>query len=114
MKKIVVVKSLVQDLLLLIDNGETVELDKIREVVYDGKLVSFLKDLSIEYFRQYEMPLQYFKDGETNYINSVFNDIVYAYDGREKRKLGISNNGLVLLALYGVEIIRELDKNEEI
>ncbi|QJX61027.1 hypothetical protein HLK66_04775 [Niallia circulans] len=114
MKKIVVVKTFVQDLLLLIDKGESVDLDRIREEVYNGTLVQFLKDFSKEYFKKYDMPLHYFKEEESSYINSVFNDYVYGYDRREDRKLGISNNGLVLLALYGVELVRELGKNEEI
>lgn len=114
MKKIVVVKSLIQDLLILIDKGETVEVDKIKEEVYNGTLVAFLKDFSKEYSNKYEMPLHYFKDAETSYINSVFSDYVEGYSGREERKLGVSKNGLVLMVLYGVEMIREMDKNEEI
>jgi hypothetical protein len=114
MKKIVVMNSFVQDLLLLIDKGESVEINTIREVVYNGTLVPFLKVFSKEHFKKYEMQLFYFKEAEINYLNKVFEDNVYAFQGREDRKLGISNNGLVLLVFYGVELIRELEKDEEI
>jgi hypothetical protein len=112
LNKKVLVHSFLQDLLILIDKGEVADFETIKEVVNNGTLVPFLKVFSSEYAKKYEMLTFYFKEEEVEYINKAFIDYVYAYNGREDRKLGISKNGLVLLVSYGIELVRELEKGD--
>ena len=110
LRKIVVLKSFLLEVIHLIDSGVTISVEELKGKIDSRNFISWL----IEVANQENVTLNSLQHEDKMYLEELFDNYAYNYEGDEFSKWGIRNNGLNLLIAYGISELRELDKNEEI
>lgn len=77
----------------LVDNGKTVPLSTIHEAIEDRRIIEWLSDSGADMSLLLSGEMDDVKEAVLDVLERVAN----AFKGRERRKMGVENNGLCLL-----------------
>lgn len=95
---------------MLIDQGEQVSIETVRQAAQNGALVDFLLS---EYGKRITMNISS-PDERKAQVNRLFQVQSEAYDGDEGRKLGVFKNGLNLVVVFAAELLYHTKMIDEI
>ncbi|MBU5445700.1 hypothetical protein [Paenibacillus sp. MSJ-34] len=105
MRKSTTITQFIQEISVILDNGNSRSIEETCRHIEDKKVINWLEG---------EFPTQetgadfsMFQDKHRKYIHNSLEIIWGAYAGDERRKWGITNNGLCLLISWATEIIRQ-------
>jgi hypothetical protein len=87
----------------LLDNGKSLSCEETVAHIDDGSLFSWLTSEFAD-----EVDLSLYKDEDRQTMLSLFQDLANAVDAR--RKFGVENNGIALLAAYCFEAIQRIGR----
>jgi len=89
----------------LIDRGAHagISMEVVKEHIADGDVFSWLTDR----FPADGLDLSHYRPEVAKEINEKLNDILGGYDGSERRKWGVENNGICLLLAWIAELIQQ-------
>jgi hypothetical protein len=107
LRKITTITHFIQDISFLIDKGVSFSVEEINSHIENKNLVDWLEG-EFPFRSENGLDFSLFKDSHRDWIHEKYDDIFGGYEGQERRKWGIENNGLCLLISWGTEIIRDL------
>lgn len=107
MRPITTVTAFIQDLSYLVDKGLIHSIEEVNHHIENKDVLDWLEK---EYpFRSKNgVDLSLFKQEDRDFIHNELESIWGAYSGEERRKWGITQNGLCLLISWSIEIVRDL------
>lgn len=89
----------------LVDDGQKESVKDIVDHMFNGDLVEYLRDKYKE-----NIDLSSFNSSgpySIKEINKAYSDFAGYISGNERRKWGISNNGLCLIVSTGIDLLRD-------
>jgi hypothetical protein len=107
MRKITTIQSFIHECLFLIDKGESYTIDEIYKHIENKDLVDWLEQV-YPFKSDKGIDLSLFKREHRSFIHDEYESFLGGYYGKHERKWGISNNGLVLLVAWGIDISRNI------
>ncbi|MEC5424279.1 hypothetical protein QGM71_12330 [Virgibacillus sp. C22-A2] len=107
MRKFTTVSQFIQECSYLVDHGAAYSVEEVEKHIEEKDLIDWLEQ---EYPFGSELGLDFslFKKQHRDYLHEQYDSILGGYQGDERRKWGIENNGLTLLISWGTEILRDL------
>lgn len=111
--KITVLKLFAQECAMLVDQGEIIPVQEIKDEIEKGDIVNWIKNKYMT-DKGFFIGTNSFSESDIEFVNKEYHDILLGYYDDEYRKWGIKNNGLNLLVSWGIELIRETEKEERI
>lgn len=97
----------VQQMNMLLDNQyqrDKIDFYQTREKVQEGKTIEFLK----EHFGD-DIDFSLYNKALKTAFNDAMCEISEVYQGEERGKIGVQYNGLCLLLVYGMELIKKIE-----
>ncbi len=109
MRKITAITQFIQEVSALIDRGFSYPIELVREHIENKDVIDWLKqeskDIAGVCFSIFDNETE---KENIEFIHNKLYDYFCGYYGDEKRKWGITNNGLCLLISWSTEIIRDI------
>lgn len=107
MRKITTITHFMQDISSLLDKGVSYSVEEINSHIENKDFVNWLES-EFPFGSERGLDFSLFKDSHRNWLHDEYDSILGGYNGQERRKWGIENNGLCLLISWGTEIVRDL------
>lgn len=109
MRKMTTVTTFIQDLSYLLDKDESCSLQEVKRHIEDKDVIGWLEQ-KYPFGSEKGLDFSLFKESHREYIHESLYKILGGYDGQERRKWGIENNGLALLVSWSIEVVRDIDQ----
>ncbi|SEB05460.1 hypothetical protein SAMN05421743_11466 [Thalassobacillus cyri] len=107
MRKMTTITIFIQEISYLVDHGASYTVDEINQHIEKRDLVDWLEK-ELPFGSELSLDFSLFKEEHRRYLHDEYDSILGGYQGQERRKWGIENNGLNLLISWGTEIIRDI------
>lgn len=90
---------------VMVDQGEKESIDIVNQKMQNGAIVEYIAE---KYKGKIDLSLL-IDHPNGKQLNKMLQDFSNAHAGNERRKWGITNNGLCLLVSWTAELIRDLE-----
>ncbi|WP_067924844.1 hypothetical protein [Alicyclobacillus shizuokensis] len=106
MRNFVSLTTFIQEMSLLVDAGQVRSIEEVESHIAKKDLMEWL-ETEFPFSSEVGVDLSLFKKPERDLIHNGLYEWLMGYQGQERRKWGIENNGLCLLISWTTELVRD-------
>lgn len=107
MRQITVITTFIHEMSFLVDKGISFSIEEVNSHIENKDVVDWLEK-EFPFDSQKGIDFSLFRQSHREYIHEKLESIWGGYAGQERRKWGITNNGLCLLISWSIEIVRDI------
>lgn len=107
MRKSTSVTGFIMELAFLVDKGIVYSIDEVNRHIEQKDVLNWL-ERQHPFGSDYGLDLSMYDQNDRAYIHEELESMWLGYGGKEKRKWGITQNGLCILICWLTEIVRNL------
>lgn len=106
-RKITAITMFIQDISHLLDKKIEFSVEEVNNHIENKDVIDWL-EREFPFGSENGLDFSMFKENHRNWIHEELESIWGGYNGQERRKWGIENNGLCLLISWSTEIVRDI------